>query len=187
MKNLLYILIAFFIFNLNAQTIKIGEAELPKETTFSKETLILNGAGLRQKMWFNLYAGALYLKKKNKNASEIVDSNDLMLIKLHILSSLVSKEKLLDALEKGIRHANSDEDLKKHDENIKTFISFIADKIEVNDVFNLVSVPDFGIQLYKNDLLLGAIGNTTFKKLLFNIWLANKPIDKGLKQKMLGN
>jgi len=76
---------------------KVGDATLPNELKIESDQLILNGAGLREKLWFDLYACGLYLQTKSKNASQIVSTDEPMTIHLEILSSLLSKKKLIGA------------------------------------------------------------------------------------------
>lgn len=69
---------------------------------------------------------------------------------------------------------------------IEKFRSFFMEKIQKNDVFDIVYLPSKGVVAYKNDKELGTIEGMEFKKALFGIWLSNKPADDDLKEAMLG-
>ncbi|HPH55225.1 MAG TPA: chalcone isomerase family protein, partial [Smithella sp.] len=58
--------------------------------------------------------------------------------------------------------------------------------IKINDVYDLVYTPAEGTQVYKNKQLKTTTKGLDFKKVLFGIWLCNKPADKALKSQMLG-
>ena len=50
-----------------AQT-EVGDATLPNTMSLEGADLVLNGAGLREKLWIDLYAGGLYLPSKSSDA-----------------------------------------------------------------------------------------------------------------------
>ncbi|GAA3508169.1 chalcone isomerase family protein [Aquimarina addita] len=173
------------VFSGQAQT-KIGDATLPNTITFSGENLIINGAGLREKFFFDIYAGGLYLKKKSKNASEIAAADETMAIKLHILSGMMSKSKMQSALRDGFDKATN-YNTKSLDKRINQFIGYMKDEIEVGQIYDLVYIKGKGMVLYKDNIEKGTIEGLDFKKALFNIWLGKKPADGGLKDEMLGD
>ncbi len=167
-----------------SQTV-IEEATLPNEIVFSGEKLVINGAGLREKFFFDIYAGALYLKNKSKKASEIAGADETMAVKVHILSGMMTKKKLGSALRDGfIKSTNNN--VEPLQDRVEKFISFVTEEIEVGQVFDMVYVKGKGSVLYKNGVEKGYVEGLDFKKALFNIWLGSKPVDKDLKSKMLG-
>ena len=50
---------------------QIGGIEMPNNLKIDNSELILNGAGLREKWFLDLYVGGLYLTKKMKHPSRI--------------------------------------------------------------------------------------------------------------------
>jgi len=185
MKKLLFIFIAVMsVGTLWAQT-EVAGISMPNSETFKEETLNLNGAGVREKMWIDLYAGGLYLAKKSSNANEIVSSSEPMSIKLHIVSKLISSDKMVDAVNEGFENATNG-NTKSIDSEIEQFRSFFKEEIKKNDVFDIVYIPDTGVTAYKNGKELGTIKGMNFKKALFGIWLSNRPADDDLKNSMLG-
>jgi len=50
----------------------------------------------------------------------------------------------------------------------------------------MIYIPGEGTKIYKNKALKSTAQGLDFKKVLFGIWLCNKPADKGLKDLMLG-
>jgi len=185
MKNVLLLLFAMVtIASAPAQTTAAG-VSLPNSVTFDGEKLILNGVGVREKFWMDMYAGALYLDKKNADANGIINGNQPMAIKLHIVSKLITSEKMIDAVNEGFENATNGKTSKIASE-IATFKSYFSEEINKNDVFDMVYLPNEGVKVYKNNKLQGTIEGAEFKRALFGIWLSNKPADKDLKQAMLG-
>lgn len=185
MKNVLLLLFAMLtIASAPAQTTAAG-VSLPNSVTFDGKKLILNGVGVREKFWMDMYAGALYLDKKNADANGIVNGNQPMALKLHMVSNLITSEKMIDAVNEGFKNATNGNTSKITSE-IATFKSYFSEEISKNDVFDMVYLPKEGLKVYKNNKLLGTIEGVEFKRALFGIWLSNKPADKNLKQSMLG-
>jgi len=71
MKKLSLLFILLVIAGTTQAQVQVGDATLPDTVTFSGDDLTINGAGLREKFFFDIYAGGLYLKKKSTSASGI--------------------------------------------------------------------------------------------------------------------
>ena len=65
---------------------------------------------------------------------------------------------------------------------IATFNSDVTD----SDFFEFIYIPDSGTNVLKNSEYIDTIPGIQFKKAFFGIWLSNDPIQKNLKQAMLG-
>lgn len=185
MKKIVFVLIAIMSVGLTSAQTKVGGVNLPDSETFQNQTLTLNGAGVREKLWIDLYAGGLYLTKKSSDASAIVSANDPMSIKLHIVSKLITSDKMMDAVNEGFENSTGGK-TKPLAAKIEKFQSFFMEEIKKNDVFDIVYLPTEGVICYKNNKELGTIEGMDFKKALFGIWLSNKPADDDLKEAMLG-
>jgi hypothetical protein len=185
MKNVFCLLFAITVFSLAPAQTKVGGATLPNTVSFEGEKLILNGAGVREKYWMDMYAGALYLASKSAVANEIVNSNNPAAIKLHMVSNLITSDKLISAINEGFENSTNKQ-TRAISSEIETFKSYFEEKIRKEDVFDIVYIPSKGVLVYKNATLKGIIKGFEFKKALFGIWLSDKPADKNLKQAMLG-
>jgi len=185
MKTLLVAIIAFMSTGLISAQTEVGGVKLPNSETYQGQNLTLNGAGVREKLWIDLYAGGLYLAKKTSDAAEVVSSNEPMSIKLHIVSKLITSDKMVEAVNEGFENATGG-NTKALAAEIKKFKSFFMEEIKKNDVFDIVYIPETGVTAYKNDKELGTIEGMAFKKALFGIWFSNRPADDDLKEAMLG-
>jgi hypothetical protein len=146
--------------------------------------LALNGVGIRDKFFMDLYVGALYLKNKQSDAQQILQSDEKMSIKLYILSSLITSEKMEDATREGFEKSLH-EDIASMQPLIEEFISVFKEEIKIGDVYDLVYTPEIGVDIYKNTTYKKTIKTLAFKKALFGIWLGEDPIQDSLKESML--
>ena len=84
----------------SSQTI-IGGVSLPAKIESESGALSLNGGGIREKLWIDLYVGGLYLHNKNSNANDIINADKAMSIYIEIVSTLITSEKMIAAVDEG--------------------------------------------------------------------------------------
>ena len=177
----LFILSSIF---LNAQSTKTyGGVKFPTTIEVGKETLELNGGGVREKYWIDLYAAALYVGKKTDEPGKIVYADAEQAIHIKIISSSVTRERFVESVTEGFKNAGHG---KATDAEIKKFMGFFSEEIKIGDKINLEYIPEKGVIVKKNGTLKGTIPGLEFKKALFAIWLGSKPADANLKKGMLG-
>ncbi len=184
-KKITLVLVALISLSTATAQIRVGKAILPYEENFGDTALKLNGAGMREMLWIDLYAGGLYLQNKNKDPKAILDANETMAIKLNIVSSLVTQNKMIKAVQDGFNKATFG-NTTALDKRIKKFINFFSEPIVKNDIFDIVYIKDEGVKAFKNGKELGLIEGRDFKYALFKIWLGDEPASEGIKNGMLG-
>jgi len=185
MKKLLIIILAVFMMSPMANAKQVGKVELPDSLMAGKDELVLNGAGFRVKFFMKMYVGGLYLKQKDNDPEKIINSDESMALRLHIVSGLITTKKMTDAIDEGFRNSTG-ENITSFKSEIAKFKSFFAEEIKKGDIFDITYVPAVGIGVYKNESIKGTIQGFGFKKAVFGIWLGEKPADAKLKKRMLG-
>lgn len=182
-KILSVVLFSLSLFISQAQT-KINKITFPDTYTAGKDKLVLNGGGTREKIWMDMYVAALYLTAKNKDANNIVAANSSMAIRICIVSSLITSSRMTEAVDDGFKKSTADNTAPIKDK-IEKFQNAFSDAIKVGDVFDIVYTNE-KISIYKNNTLKAEIEGLEFKKAVFGIWLGNDPVQKDLKEGMLG-
>lgn len=178
----LFLLMAFYM----KPQMQVAGVNIPLVFKSEESALILNGAGIREKYFMDLYVGALYLKTKLKDAQKIMDADESMCVKLHIVSGMITSEKMTSAVDEGFAKS-AKSNLSALQSRIDQFKAVFAAKINKGDVYDIVYDKSKGTLIYKNGKLAASLPGLDFKKALFGIWLCNEPADEGLKKKMLGN
>lgn len=168
----------------NAQTVVEG-VTLDNNISVMGNELSLNGAGLREKFWIDLYVGGLYTEARTKDAKMVINADKPMAMKLHIVSARVTKDKMVDAVEDGFENSTNGKQESMRAE-IDQFKGFFNEEIVEGDIFTIAYVPNTGVVVMKNGKKKGSIAGLDFKKALFGIWLGNNPADKDVKKGMLG-
>ena len=165
--------------------IEISDVELPAKMKSSSVDFDLNGGGLREKLWIDLYVGALYLVEKTSDANKVMNDDKPMMIHLEIVSTLITSEKMQKACNEGFEKATKGNTTPLQTE-IDAFIDAFKEEIREKDTYTLTYVPGKGTDIYKNDKFIKNIKGLAFKKALFGIWMCDEPADEDLKEGMLG-
>jgi hypothetical protein len=150
------------------------------------ELLVLNGAGLREKLWVDVYVGSLYLTAKSNDIGEILSKPEPWRIQLDFIYKEVAQDKLLDSWREGFEKNQSPETLQQLQSRITAFYRFFDRSAVAKDQFWFDYQPGIGTRVSKNQQSLGVIPGEDFGNALLEIWLGNHPADKSLKKAMLG-
>ncbi|MEO8239647.1 MAG: chalcone isomerase family protein [Flavobacterium sp.] len=190
MKKIL-LLLAFILslqFSNAQKTLEVNGVSVPRTLDFKGETLTLNGVGQRSKMFTDLYVQALYLSILTQDPKLILESDTQMAIRIQITSSLVTSKKLSKALAKGMEKSVGEVEMLKLSKEVQELEALIGkEATKAGDCFNLIYNPlDRSLWIYKNDRHEGKIESFEFKKAFFGIWLSDNPVDKDLKEELLG-
>lgn len=152
----------------------------------NNDQLVLNGMGLREKFWLDIYVGSLYLVKPSNNVAAILSQPGAYRIQLDFKYSKVTSKKLITAWKEGFEKNQSDEKLQALQDRMNRFYGFFEEDAVKADRYVIDYIPGKGTDVSKNNVLLGNIAGEDFKNALLEIWLGNFPADKSLKKGMLG-
>lgn len=163
---------------------KVAGVSLDEKISIENTELVLNGAGMRKKLFIKLYVGSLYLLEKNSDADAVMQADQPMLIRLNVLSQLLTREKLIKAINDGFEKSVGD-NLASLQPDIDRFLKIVSVSIEPGDQVSIFYQPESGTAVLKNEELLGTIAGLEFKQALFGLWLSAKPVQASLKKAMI--
>lgn len=164
---------------------EIAGIVVPETGTIKNKALVLNGAGIRKKLFIKIYVGALYLTGKRTDASEILADPEAKRIAMTFLYKEVSAERLVEGWNTGFADNNNAEELNKLQDRIDQFNALFT-TVHKGDVIRLDYMPEAGTQVWINDTLKGTVPGEDFYQALLKIWLGPEPADEDLKEAMLG-
>lgn len=154
----------------------------PAQQNFAGQSLTLNGKGVRTKLLFTLYTAGLYLQEKRTDAAAILAAEKPMAMRLEILSSLITSEKMEEAVRDGFKQSSSDPNLQAR---IEQLIKVFKEPIKQGDIYDFVYRPGT-LTIIKNGKNAASIPGADFKQAFFGIWLGNRPVQTSLKTALLG-
>lgn len=150
--------------------------------------LVLNGAGIRTRVFFKVYVGALYLPEKKATANDVLALAGPKRVAMAMLRDLTAQQ-LSEALGDGIRNnstAAEQEALKARVEELLAIMNALGEA-KKGDAITLDFLPESGTRVVVNGQPRGRpIAGEDFYRALLRIWLGDKPVDDDLKKGMLG-
>lgn len=187
-KPAIILLFCLFIINAPAMAKEIEGITIPDTHAFanSNTTLVLNGAGVREKFFLDIYIGALYLPARTPDASAILSDTGPASVLMHILYGEVSKQKITDGWSDGLEANLSDKEMQALRPRLEKFNSLFQ-TLHRGDELRIDYVPDTGTEVRINGEWRGVVEGNDFYRSLLRIWIGSSPVTKSLKQEMLGN
>ncbi len=150
--------------------------------------LVLNGAGIRTKVIFKVYTAGLYLPKKAATPEEAVAQPGAKRISLTMLRE-VDADEFGAAFAKGIEENNDAATLARLAPAIQRMNRIFAEhkKLAQGDHIAIDWVPGAGTQIRVKGAAQGEpIRDADFYPALLRIWLGAAPVDRTLKEALLG-
>ena len=168
-----------------AHAVEVGGVNVADKATVGGQELVLNGAGVRTRAIFKVYAGSLYLPAKATTLPAVLAKGPRR-IQMNLLRNL-SADQLADALVDGLKDNNSEAELaavKAQQEQLVSAMKGFGE-VKEKDVVSLDYVNG-ATQVVLNGQVKATIPGDAFNAALTRIWLGDKPIQADLKKAMLG-
>lgn len=169
----------------SVQAREVEGVVLSEKLDSAGHALMLNGAGVRSKWFLDLYVAALYLEAPRAGAREVIVADRPMLLRLEIISGLITSEKMEKATREGFVHAAAS-GYPAQPEQIDAFVDVFRQTINEGDRFDLAYLPERGVLVSKNGELRATLTGLPFKQALWAVWLGDEPAQNSLKQELLG-
>ena len=155
---------------------------LPDSVTVGGQSLVLNGMGLREKYFLDIYVGGLYLPAKSSDAAAIIALDAPKRVTMHFIYSDVPKDKITETLYEGLAKYPQYGSLKPQ---MDTVASWMEDA-HAGDEMVYEYVPGQGTTVFVKGKKKGIIPGREFMTLVFNIYLGPNPANEALKAGLLG-
>ena len=165
----------------------VGEAKelagvsLPDAATVGGQSLVLNGMGLREKYFIDVYVGGLYLPSRSTDDAAIVALDAPKRIVMHFVYSSVPKDKINDTFTQGFASVPGVDTAK-----VDRLKSWMAD-CTTGDQIVLDYVPGEGTQVSVKGQRKGTIEGAEFMKGLWAVYLGSNPPTAKFKRGLLGS
>jgi len=169
------------------QALTINGAAIPDSVSLpnSDTQLVLNGAGVREKFFMDIYVGALYLEKPMRDPAAILADTGPASILMHFTYSEVSREKIIEGWKDGLAENLTAENMSAITPSLEKFNTLFRSVVK-GDVIRIDYLPESGTQVRINDEWRGSVEGNDFFRDLLRIWLGTHPVSKSLKRGMLG-
>jgi hypothetical protein len=159
----------------HAQAVDVEGVKFEPTVQVGGQALQLNGAGVRTRLMFKVYAAGLYVPQKSKSAIGMLRD--------------VGADTFAGSLNDGLKANHSEQQLAGFKTQIETLNANMKSVGEAKkgDQVNFEFVPEAGTRIIVNGQPRGAaIPGEDFFQAVLRIWIGDKPADADLKKAMLG-
>lgn len=167
---------------------EVGGITYPNQLQLGGETLRLNGAGVRYKAVFKVYAAGLYLPARAGTTEEALAQPGPKRIAITMLRDIDANE-LGRLFTRGVEENSTRAEFSQLVPGLLRMGQMFADQKELKagDTFYVDWIPGTGAQVVVRNVPQGEpIREPAFFKALLRIWLGPVPADFQLKEALLG-
>ena len=171
-----------------AQTTDIAGVKFANTVQIGSSRLQINGAGVRHKVVFKVYAAALYLAEKAATPEAVLAAPGPHRLQIVMLRDIDANE-LGKLFTKGMEQNAPREEFSKSIAGILRMSDIFSSrkKLMAGESFAVEWLPGTGTVISVNGKPEGApIKEPEFYSALMKIWLGNAPADAQLKEALLG-
>ena len=171
-----------------AATVDVGGAKVEDAVDVQGAKLQLNGAGVRYKAIFKVYAAGLYVRKKVATPDELFAATGPKRLSITLLREIDSNE-LGKAFTKGFEENSSKAEMSKLIPGLIKMGQIFSDqkKMLAGENFTIDWIPGTGTVITVKGKPQGEpFKEVEFYNALMRIWLGNNPADFKLKDALLG-
>lgn len=168
-----------------AQAARVAGHDMPATWKLGEQTLLLNGAGIREYSFLkiNIYVAALYLTDREANQDAILQSTKPRVIHMKMLRDVSRDDSV-----KAWRHylaENCKTPCMLDAAALKAFVGLVPET-KANDTQTYV-FANAKLEIFRNSMKLGEVENASFANTVLATWIGATPTTENLKRALLSN
>ncbi|MGQ0511841.1 MAG: chalcone isomerase family protein [Betaproteobacteria bacterium] len=167
---------------------EVAGVKIEERDRVGNADLVLNGAGLRKRAFFQVYAAGLYLAERKTTATDVIAATGPKRVLMHMLRD-VGADQFSDALVDGLRGNHSEAEIKAFEPRIKLLLAAMNGIGEAKSGMRITLdwLPAAGLQVTVNGKPAGApIPGEDFYRAVLKNWIGEQPVQSDLKAALLG-
>jgi hypothetical protein len=166
---------------LNAFAGTLAGVTMPDTATVDGQPVVLNGLGLREKYFFDIYVGGLYLPAKTTDAAKAIADDVPKRIAMHFVYGHVTQAQVNEAFDESFAKQGAT----AQEANKATLEGWMEDVV-AGDVVQFDYAPGTGTTVTVKGVKKGTIPGADFMKALWTVYLGASPPTAALKSGMMG-
>ena len=175
-------LLALSLFPRQVEALSVSQVRFNDEILINDKKLLLMGAGLQRFHIHKMVVVGFYLAEKV--SKEHVLDNFPKRIEVGFVQNVMEDE-LRSELTNAMNANTGNLDTEVFGERLNQFLDILSDVGE-GDRFGFTYFPDEGTKVDLNGRLLATIEGDDFARVLFSVYIGDKPMDQRTKVKLLG-
>ena len=168
---------------MGAQAATLEGVTLPDTASVGGTTLTLNGMGLREVFFVDVYVGGLYLPSKAATPAAVMAEQGPYRVVMHMLHD-VSHTQFADHWFDDLK-ANNRDDYAQLEPQARQFVALFEDAKKGDEIV-MDYVPGTGLSVTRDGKLVGSVSGDGFARAVLNVYVGPHPPTEKLKKGMLG-
>lgn len=175
-------------FAARAGAMTVADKTLDDTAHVAQQALVLNGAGMRTKFFFQVYIGALYLRERMHTTEAVLADPGPKRIELYVMRH-VGADRFAEAFHTAISKNHTPDEYRAISSRLARFEQVFGEVGDVNE--GTVVLMDYLPQGDETVLTIDGkervrIPGADFYRALLKVWLGEQPAQESLKKAMLG-
>ena len=171
-----------------AQAVEIEGVKFEPTVQVGGTVLALNGAGIRTRAVFKVYAAGLYVPQKGNSAATLLAQKGPRRVAIGMLRN-VDADSFAGALNDGLKANLTEAQLAGFKAQVDALNANLkaVGEAKKGDLIHFEFTPDAGTRVLVNGQPRGtAIPGDDFFTAVLRIWIGDKPVDGALKKALVG-
>ena len=167
--------------------VTLAGAKFEPEATVGGQRLVLNGAGVRFKAMFKVYAAGLYMPKKATKNDDVLDARVPKRLQLVALRD-VGGDEFGKLFTRALEENATREEFSKSINAVIRMGQIFADQKQFTkgDVVMIDYVPGTGLTITAKNKPAEVFKEPQFSSMMYKIWFGAHPPDTNLQKALLG-
>lgn len=161
----------------------LAGVSLPDASTVAETPVVLNGIGLREKYFLDIYVGGLYLPSPSRDGAAIVAAEVPKRVEMHFVYREVTRDQMIASFTEDF---GSQPGVSNKTQYVDRIVAWLPPSVKRGDVMAFEYLPGVGTRVLLNGQALGTIPGQDFMRLVFGVYLGSKPPTEALKAGLLG-
>ena len=172
-----------------AHAAEIEGVNVPERAQIGRDgpELVLNGAGVRVRLVFNIYVAALYLPARTDDGEAILRAHGPRRLSLHLLRNLTA-DQMISTTNEALRETLRPEERAPLESRLKQFNAIFETlrNLKKGTQIAIDYVPGSGTVVQVNGVEKERIPGADFNQALLRMWIGDRPRDPDLRKALLG-
>lgn len=171
-----------------AQAVEVEGVKFEPAVQVAATTLQLNGAGVRTRAVFKVYAAGLYVPQKANSAAALLAQKGPRRVAIGMLRN-VDADSFAGALNDGLKANLTEQQLAGFKAQVDALNANLkaVGEAKKGDLIHFEFTPETGTRVLVNGQPRGsAIAGDDFFAAVLRVWIGDKPVDAALKKALVG-
>lgn len=173
-----------------AQAVELEGVKLEDRIQVDGQPLLLNGAGLRTRMFFKVYVGGLYFGQRVSTSQAALDAKGAKRV-IFVMLREASAGQFVESIDESLRENSTPAELARIEHHTDALYAMIRGIGQAKKGMRIVldfTPSNGGTTLVVDGMAQGKpmLGGAEYFRILLRIWLGEYPAQEDLKRALLG-